>query len=41
MTPDTAALGALTVLNVEGEPIPVSTAWSEGPAVMVWLRHFG
>lgn len=41
MTPDTTALGALTVLTVDGEAVPVSTAWSDGPAVMVWLRHFG
>lgn len=41
LTPDTASLAPLTVLTVEGAVVPVGTAWSEGPAVLVWLRHFG
>jgi len=41
MTPNTATLGALTVLSIEGAVIPMSSAWAEGPAVLVWLRHFG
>lgn len=41
MTPDTAGLAPLTVLTAEGEVVPVGSAWSDGPAVLVWLRHFG
>lgn len=41
MTPDTTGLAPLTVLTVEGEAVPVGSAWSDGPAVLVWLRHFG
>jgi hypothetical protein len=24
-----------------GEPVLLGSAWSNAPAVMVWLRHFG
>jgi hypothetical protein len=23
------------------EPVRLGDAWAEGPAVLVWLRHFG
>jgi hypothetical protein len=38
---DTAALGRLSLRTWTGEPVLVSAAWAERPAVMVWLRHFG
>lgn len=38
---DTAALGALEVTTTDGQPIAVGSAWERGPAVLVWLRHFG
>jgi hypothetical protein len=41
MAIDTKALGALEVLDVGGRPLPVSSAWQDGPAVLVFLRHFG
>jgi hypothetical protein len=41
MTPDTSKLAELTVLDDEGNTLPVGRAWSDGPAVLVWLRHFG
>ncbi len=41
MTPDTTGLAPLTVLTVDGASVTVGSAWSENPAVLVWLRHFG
>ena len=41
MTPDTEALGALELTDIAGAPVRVSSAWGEGPAVLVFLRHFG
>ena len=38
---DTKALGAATVLNAAGEQVRLADQWSEHPAVIVWLRHFG
>ncbi len=29
------------VLDVSGQPVPLSTYWSERPAVLAFLRHFG
>ncbi len=29
------------VTNLAGEAIPISSLWEEGPAVLVFLRHFG
>ena len=41
MTPDTVSLGALRVVAVDGVDVPMSSAWADAPAVLVWLRHFG
>lgn len=41
MTPDTQSLGALRVVTVDGVEVPMSSAWADAPAVLVWLRHFG
>lgn len=36
-----AAFGAVTVLQTDGSPVPLATAWADRPAVLVWVRHFG
>ncbi len=41
MTPDTSSLGPMRVVTVEGAEVPMSSAWADAPAVLVWLRHFG
>jgi len=41
MAIDTRTLGALELLDVDGNPVRVSSAWEAGPAVLVFLRHFG
>jgi hypothetical protein len=38
---DTRALAAATVLDSHGTPAPLADLWSDHPAVIVWLRHFG
>ncbi|MHB8393736.1 MAG: peroxiredoxin-like family protein [Candidatus Dormibacteria bacterium] len=34
-------LGEIEVLNPRGERVKLSSLWSDGPTVAVWLRHFG
>ena len=31
----------VTILNLDGDAVPLSSLWAEGPAVVVWLRHYG
>jgi hypothetical protein len=38
---DLAKLGAISVRDLDGTPVRVQTAWAGGPAVLVFLRHFG
>lgn len=41
MAIDTQALGELDVQDVTGVAVRVGSAWARGPAVLVFLRHFG
>lgn len=41
MRVDTAGLGALEIRDAAGEPVRVAEAWRDGPALLVFLRHFG
>jgi len=41
MAIDTHALGDLEVQDVTGAVARVGSAWAKGPAVLVFLRHFG
>ena len=41
MAIDTRALGELELRDVDGAPVRVSSIWADGPAVLVFLRHFG
>ncbi len=36
-----AALAPLEVLDLEGAPLRLGSLWEEGPAVIVFLRHYG
>jgi hypothetical protein len=38
---DTAAIADIELLDVDGEPVRLGSLWEEGPAVIVWLRHYG
>jgi hypothetical protein len=36
-----ATLGDVEVKDVEGAPVRLGQLWSDRPAVLVWVRHFG
>jgi hypothetical protein len=38
---DTAAIENIELLDTEGQPVRLGSLWEEGPAVLVWLRHYG
>ncbi len=31
----------VAVLSLEGTSVPLESLWADGPAVVVWLRHYG
>ena len=41
MSIDLTALGQSTVLDLDGQSVRVDTFYEEGPAVLVFLRHYG
>jgi AhpC/TSA antioxidant enzyme len=38
---DVRRLGSTAVLDVDGATVRLGSLWSDRPAVLVWLRHFG
>jgi hypothetical protein len=38
---DANAIADIELLDVEGEPVRLGSLWEDGPAVLVWLRHYG
>jgi hypothetical protein len=38
---DTGAIENIELLDLDGEPVRLGSLWEEGPAVIVWLRHYG
>ena len=36
-----AALSGITLPDTEGREIRLGSLWQEGPAVLVFLRHYG
>ena len=34
-------LAGIDVLDVDGNLVAVRSAWSRGPALLVFIRHFG
>jgi hypothetical protein len=38
---DADALGAVELVDLGGRPRRLGDAWSENPAVVVFLRHYG
>jgi len=34
-------LGETVVLDLEGHEVPLRAIYQQGPAVLVWLRHYG
>ena len=40
--PDRAdELGDFVLEDHRGEPVRLGDLWADGPAVLVWLRHYG
>lgn len=35
------AIADLELTDADGRPVRVADAWATGPAILVWLRHFG
>jgi hypothetical protein len=35
------SLSEITLPDQDGEPVRLGDLWSDGPAVLVWLRHYG
>jgi hypothetical protein len=38
---DAATIENIELLDVDGEPVRLGSLWEDGPAVLVWLRHYG
>jgi hypothetical protein len=38
---DASALADLVVKDLEGGDVRLGSLWEDGPAVLVWLRHYG
>lgn len=34
-------LESIEIVDADGEPVRVGSAWSERPALLVFIRHFG
>ena len=41
MLPDLKPLAELKLVDHSGAPVVFGSAWENGPAVLVFLRHFG
>ena len=37
----TKSLENMRLLDVDGESVRLGTLWEDGPAVLIWLRHYG
>jgi hypothetical protein len=35
------ALAGITLPDYDGEPVRLGDLWLDGPALLVWLRHYG
>jgi prostamide/prostaglandin F2alpha synthase len=38
---DSSGLADLVVKDLDGNDVRVASFWADGPAVLVWLRHYG
>jgi hypothetical protein len=38
---DASGLVDLVVKDLDGNDVLVGSLWEDGPAVLVWLRHYG
>ena len=38
---DASVLADLVVVDLDGADVRLGSLWEDGPAVLVWLRHYG
>jgi hypothetical protein len=38
---DATGLADLVVKDLDGNDVRLGSLWEDGPAVLVWLRHYG
>jgi hypothetical protein len=38
---DASGLADLVVKDLDGHDVRLGSLWEDGPAVLVWLRHYG
>ena len=38
---DATVLAGLVVKDLDGNDVRLGALWEDGPAVLVWLRHYG
>ena len=38
---DASVLADLVVKDLDGRDVRLGSLWEDGPAVLVWLRHYG
>ena len=38
---DASGLSELTVKDLDGQDVKLGSFWADGPAVLVFLRHYG
>jgi hypothetical protein len=38
---DASGLADLVVQDLDGNEVRLGSLWEDGPAVLVWLRHYG
>jgi len=38
---DTSAIEDIWVRSVDDKGVRIGSLWEDGPAVLVWLRHYG
>jgi len=41
MGTDIAALADVMLPDADGEQVRLGDAWADGPAIVIWLRHYG
>ena len=39
--PSTKAIKEIRLLDVDDKRVRLGSLWEDGPAVLVWLRHYG
>jgi hypothetical protein len=41
MRDDASELGVMELVDDEGRPVTIGSAWADQPALLVFVRHYG